>query len=58
MYTVYMLFMQYFWTVFNKIAHTCERSTIEIDTDFLIDTVSFFTQKNAQNRQHTSFEDL
>lgn len=38
--------MHYVWTVFNKNVHTCTcESTIEIDEDFLIDTVSFFTDK-------------
>lgn len=50
--------MQHIWSISNfRNTHTCERGAIEIDErenlqDILINTPSFFTWKNLQERKH------
>lgn len=55
--------MQHMSTILNKIAHTCEKSAIEIDVreniqEIFIATLSYFTQKNSQERKQISYRNL
>lgn len=55
--------MQHIWPIFHQNTHTCEKNAIEISEkknfqDIVIDTLTFFTQKNSQGRKHFSYGDF